>query len=122
DGGVHALFTINGRTGAGGCNIDQPDFAAEVARHNVIFRIPTPAFGAGLIEQISDAAILANQAANGPAKSALGIRGRPILHVSGRTITAQTNNNGNDGTIARFGWKAQNKSLLLFSGEAYNVE
>jgi len=23
---------------------------------------------------------------------------------------------------ARFGWKAQNKSLLLFSGEAYNVE
>jgi CxxC motif-containing protein (DUF1111 family) len=33
-----------------------------------------------------------------------------------------TNNNGNDGTIARFGWKAQNKSLLLFSGEAYNVE
>src|SRR5215472_17382926 len=29
---------------------------------------------------------------------------------------------GNDGTIARFGWKAQNKSLLLFSGEAYNVE
>jgi CxxC motif-containing protein (DUF1111 family) len=30
--------------------------------------------------------------------------------------------NGNDGTIARFGWKAQNKSLLLFSGEAYNVE
>jgi hypothetical protein len=31
------------------------------------------------------------------------------------------NKNGNDGTIARFGWKAQNKSLLIFSGEAYNV-
>jgi CxxC motif-containing protein (DUF1111 family) len=29
---------------------------------------------------------------------------------------------GNDATIARFGWKAQNKSLLLFAGEAYNVE
>ena len=29
---------------------------------------------------------------------------------------------GNDGTVTRFGWKAQNKSLLLFSGEAYNVE
>src|SRR5439155_1736164 len=27
-----------------------------------------------------------------------------------------------DGPIARFGWKAQNKSLLIFSGEAYNVE
>src|SRR5207244_1844925 len=37
-------------------------------------------------------------------------------------ITGQTNKNGNDGTIARFGWKGQNKSLLLFSGEAYNVE
>jgi CxxC motif-containing protein (DUF1111 family) len=32
------------------------------------------------------------------------------------------NRNGNDGTISRFGWKAQNKSLLLFAGEAYNVE
>ena len=41
---------------------------------------------------------------------------------AGNTISGQTNNNGNDGTIARFGWKAQNKSLLLFSGEAYNVE
>jgi len=28
----------------------------------------------------------------------------------------------NDGTIARFGWKAQNKSLLCSLGEAYNVE
>ena len=35
---------------------------------------------------------------------------------------ARPNRNGNDGTITRFGWKAQNKSLLLFSGEAYNVE
>jgi len=32
------------------------------------------------------------------------------------------NHNGNDGTISRFGWKAQNKSLTIFSGEAYNVE
>jgi CxxC motif-containing protein (DUF1111 family) len=37
-------------------------------------------------------------------------------------ISGTHNHNGNDGTIARFGWKAQNKSLLLFSGEAYNVE
>jgi len=28
----------------------------------------------------------------------------------------------NDGTISRFGWKAQNKSLMIFAGEAYNVE
>jgi CxxC motif-containing protein (DUF1111 family) len=32
------------------------------------------------------------------------------------------NRSPNDGTIARFGWKAQNKSLQLFAAEAYNVE
>jgi len=32
------------------------------------------------------------------------------------------NRNGNDSTITRFGWKAQNKSLQLFAAEAYNVE
>jgi len=127
DGGVHALFTITGRTGAnvsppGPCVLAQPDFATQLANHNVIFRIPTPTFGAGLIEQIPDAAIAANQASNTSQKQQLGIKGKPNFHVAGRTITGMTNNNGNDGTIARFGWKAQNKSLLLFSGEAYNVE
>ncbi len=122
DGGVHALFTITGRLGATGCSLAQPDFARQLANHNVIFRIPTPVFGAGLIEAIPDGAILANQAANASAKASLGIRGRANFAVSGRTISGQTNNNGNDGTIARFGWKAQNKSLMLFSGEAYNVE
>jgi len=109
DGGVHALFTIAGRADAPGCALEQPDFDAQLALGNVIFRIPTPVFGAGLIEQIPDRVILANQASNAILKGALGISGR-------------TNRNGNDGTIARFGWKAQNKSLLLFSGEAYNVE
>jgi len=88
---------------------------------NLIFRIPTPLFGAGLIEQIPDSVILANEAANVAAKSQLGIVGRPNRARPGR-VTGETNNNGNDGTIARFGWKAQNQSLLLFSGEAYNVE
>ena len=37
-------------------------------------------------------------------------------------ITPRLNTNGNDGTVTRFGWKAQNKSLLMFAGEAYNVE
>src|SRR5262249_38642148 len=87
-----------------------------------IFRIPTPTFGDGLIEQIPDGALLANLSNTAAARQALGVRGRPNFHVAGRTITGQTNNNGNDGTIARFGWKAQNKSLLVFSGEAYNVE
>jgi CxxC motif-containing protein (DUF1111 family) len=122
DGGVHAIFTITGRLGADGCKIAQPNFASAVASHNAIFRIPTPEFGLGLIEQIPDSAILANQAVNASAKSTFGISGRANFSVSGRTISGQTNNNGNDGTIARFGWKAQNKSLMMFSGEAYNVE
>src|SRR5467141_1151458 len=122
DGGVHALFTITGRTGANGCTLAQPNFNQELQNNNVIFRIPTPVFGAGLIEQIPDSAILANMSSNGNQKGALGIRGHANFDATGRTITGISNNNGNDGTIARFGWKAQNKSLLLFSGEAYNVE
>jgi CxxC motif-containing protein (DUF1111 family) len=124
DGGVTALFTITGRGVAAGtaCHLEQANFAAQMANRNVIFRIPTPVFGAGLIEQIEDSTILQNQAANGAAKRAAGIGGRPNVSVSGRTISGSVNRNGNDGTITRFGWKAQNVSLLLFSGEAYNVE
>jgi len=122
DGGVHDLFTIAGRADAPGCALAQPDFEKELARRNVIFRIPTPVFGAGLIEQIPDKAILANQIDDAPRKKELRIRGRPNIVLAGHAISGQANNNGNDGTVARFGWKAQNKSLLLFSGEAYNVE
>jgi CxxC motif-containing protein (DUF1111 family) len=122
DGGVHDLFTIAGRKDAYGCTLAQPEFERELARQNVIFRIPTPVFGAGLIEQISDQAILANQAKDASMKSSMKIRGRANITLAGRTISGQANNNGNDGTVARFGWKAQNKSLLVFSGEAYNVE
>jgi CxxC motif-containing protein (DUF1111 family) len=109
DGGVHALFTITGRTDAAGCNLTQPDFALAAARNNLVFRIPTPAFGGGLIEAITDGAIRANQQNSLSQKRALGIGGRPNI-------------SGNDGSISRFGWKAQNNSLEMFSGEAYNVE
>jgi CxxC motif-containing protein (DUF1111 family) len=122
DGGVHALFTIAGRSDATGCGLRQPDFAAALASRNVVFRIPTPVFGAGLIEQIPDRTILANLAVDAGAKRALGIRGRGNLVVPSQTISAQPNKSGNDGTLGRFGWKAQNKSLMIFSGEAYNVE
>jgi CxxC motif-containing protein (DUF1111 family) len=122
DGGVYALFVISGRvdpTGdASDCDIQQDDFEAHVARNNVTFRIPTPVFGGGLIEQIPDGAILANRNADLTRKVWLGIAGRPHRILP----SPSPNRNGNDGTIARFGWKAQNKSLLLFAGEAYNVE
>jgi CxxC motif-containing protein (DUF1111 family) len=126
DGGVHDLFTISGMKGAETCKLSQPDFASNKA--NIIFRIPTPVFGAGLIEQIRDRDILNNLAKESPEKQRMQIRGKLNIVVSGNTRTQQTrlagevNNNGNDGTIARFGWKAQNKSLLIFAGEAYNVE
>src|SRR5215831_16414176 len=106
DGGVHDLFTITGRTDAPGCSIAQPDFSSP---SNISFRIPTPTFGAGLIQSITDSAILSNKNANPEAKAAFEISGRE-------------NREGNAGTITRFGWKAQNKSLVIFAAEAYNVE
>jgi len=84
---------------------------------NIVFRIPTPTMGSGLIEAIPDSAILANMTANAAAKSQLGVSGH-ANSIQGGTV----NLSANDGTITRFGWKAQNKSLLMFSGEAYNVE
>jgi CxxC motif-containing protein (DUF1111 family) len=122
DGGVHALFVISGRsdsTGdASGCQIKQENFLTQAQNNNLIFRIPTPTFGGGLLEMIPDSTIVANQAADSSRKAALGIYGRPHRIQ----VTGATNNSGNDGTITRSGWKAQNKSLLVFSGEAYNVE
>ena len=130
DGGVHDLFTISGMKGAEKCGLQVPDFATELGRNNVIFRIPTPVFGGGLIELIPDQAIIdnLNNTADQEEKRRLQIGGRVNVLVAGNTRTEQArtqgqpNRNGNDGTIARFGWKAQNKSLLVFAGEAYNVE
>jgi CxxC motif-containing protein (DUF1111 family) len=111
NGGVEDLFTITGRSDAGTCtsatNLPQPGFAAAVSANNIIFRIPTPTFGSGLIENLDDSTLLINQ-------------GRNLNNNFG--IAGTFNHNGNDGTISRFGWKAQNKSLHIFTGEAYNVE
>lgn len=109
DGGVHDLYTIQGRSDASGCTLAQPDFATALSTNNVIFRIPTPLFGLGLVEATPDSVLQANLAATASARAALKIGG--VFNTS-----------GNDGTITRFGWKAQNKSLLMFVGEAYNVE
>lgn len=124
DGNVHALFVISGRSDAVGCDIAQPNFlpagnplTGQGGNPNIIFRIPTPVFGDGLLEAIPDSAILANMQANTSLKTQLGISGHPNALLSGNV-----NRSGNDGTITRFGWKAQNKSLLLFASEAYNVE
>ena len=107
NGGVEDLFTVSGRADAGTCRLSQPNFAAAAAAHDIIYRIPTPIFGAGLIENLDDSMLLNNQAAN---------------EANSFGISGTFNRSGNDGTIMRFGWKAQNKSLHVFAGEAYNVE
>jgi len=107
DGGVHDLFTVAGRPDAGNCELAQPNFNQAINLGDIIFRIPTPVFGLGFIENLGEDTLINNHSAQ--AGNAFGVSGT-------------FNYNGNDGTIARFGWKAQNKSGLLFSGEAYNVE
>jgi CxxC motif-containing protein (DUF1111 family) len=109
DGHVHQLFTIAGRTDAGGCSLAQPNFAAQIAAKNISLRTPTSLFGLGLVEAVPDLTLRKSFSASSSQRASLGIGGH--FNIS-----------GNDGTITRFGWKAQNKSLLMFAGEAYNVE
>ncbi len=109
DGSVRDIYTIAGRADAPGCVLPQANFSKEVANKNVAFRIPTPTFGGGLIEAVPDDVLMANLDASAKQRHAFGIGGR-------------FNRTANDGTISRFGWKAQNKSLLLFAAESYNVE
>ncbi len=112
DGGVHQLWVVTGiKTDLTltNCSLKQPDFGTEFRNNNLSFRIPLQMFGLGLIESIQDREILGHFNASASQRSLLGISGHP-------------NRSGNDGTITRFGWKAQNKSITMFAGEAYNVE
>ena len=112
DGGVHQLWTVRGSTNdttISGCALNQPDFAGQAKAGNLAFRIPLQMLGLGLIESIQDKEILAHHDSTAELRAELGIGGHP-------------NRSGNDGTITRFGWKAQNKSITIFAGEAYNVE
>ena len=104
-GSVLPLFTVSGRADAYGCALDQPDFGDT---RNLSFRVPTPLYGAGLIDNIPDAAILADQGAQTVEKRALGIGGRPNI--------------GATGVVGKFGWKAQHHSLTSFAVEAYQTE
>jgi hypothetical protein len=112
DGAVHQLWVVTGITNdptISGCSITQPDFATQLQNGNLSFRIPLQLFGLGLIDSIQDSEIMNSFNATASQRAALGINGHP-------------NRNENDGTITRFGWKAQDKSITLFGGEAYNVE
>jgi CxxC motif-containing protein (DUF1111 family) len=104
----HALFTITGRADAGSCDIAQPDFASASQQNDMSFRVPLPVFGDGLIEIIQNKDILANQASVCATEATNGVCGTPSFAP--------------DSSVNRFGWKAQNRSLLIFAGEAYSVE
>jgi Di-haem oxidoreductase, putative peroxidase len=112
DGGVHQLWVVTGITTdptLTNCSLTQPDFASQLKAGNLSFRIPLQMLGLGLIDSIQDREILSHFNATATKRAALGIAGHP-------------NRSANDGTITRFGWKAQNKSLTMFAAEAYNVE
>src|SRR5262249_52797952 len=114
DSQVHALFVITGRSDIPSdanppCTIKQEDFEKELQRDNVIFRIPTPLFGAGMVEGIADGTISDNPLFKDPANADLKIK----LGIRGKL-------NMVNGHVGRFGWKAQHFNLEDFAGEAYN--
>jgi CxxC motif-containing protein (DUF1111 family) len=111
---VHQLFTVVGRTDVGTPNCTNAvlapiDFETEYRRGNTRFPIPLQLFGLGIIDGIRDREIIARHDASASVRQQLGNQG-------------MANRSGNDGTIARFGWKAQNQSIAIFAGEAYNLE
>jgi hypothetical protein len=112
DGSVHQLYVVTGITKdptLTNCSLTQPDFASQLQAGNLSFRIPLQILGLGLIDSIQDREILSHFNATASQRAALDIAGHP-------------NRSANDDTITRFGWKAQNKSITMFAGEAYNVE
>jgi CxxC motif-containing protein (DUF1111 family) len=107
-GFTQELFTITGRSDAGSCDLEQPNFSGAQSANDVIFHTPLPMFGDGLMEIIPEGQILGNQAAECADEAETGICGTVQL--------------ASDTTISRFGWKAQERSALLFSSAAYNIE
>ena len=88
------------------CQVRIPPQANVIAR-----RAPIPVFGAGLVEAIADETILALEDPDD--RDGDGIRGRAArIHdvATGRE------------RIGRFGWKAQQATLLAFAADAYRNE
>jgi CxxC motif-containing protein (DUF1111 family) len=69
-------------------------------------RQTTPLFGLGLIEAIPDATILK------------GVRTRAVEGVLGKASSVKDVASGKT-MVGRFGWKAQQATLLAFAGDAY---
>lgn len=80
-----------------------PDDVTVIAR-----RAPIPLFGAGLVEAIADATILALEDPFDRDRD--GISGRAALIEDAATGAVR---------VGRFGWKAQHATLLAFAADAY---
>jgi CxxC motif-containing protein (DUF1111 family) len=87
----------------------QPVMPADV---NVVARrAPIPLFGAGLIEAIPDETLLANE--DPLDRDRNGVIGRASVVTDVAT---------GERRVGRFGWKAQQATLLAFAGDAYRNE
>jgi len=101
-GTLYHLFSTPPHT----CQVRMPPQVNVIAR-----RVPIPLFGAGLVEAIPDEAILALEDPddlNGD-----GISGRAARVEDPATRRTR---------IGRFGWKAQQATLLAFAADAYRNE
>jgi CxxC motif-containing protein (DUF1111 family) len=87
----------------------QPHIPADA--NNLTHRIPIPLYGAGLVEAIPDSVIRTWE--DPTDQNGDGIRGRAALVIDPATHTMR---------VGRFGWKAQQATLLAFSGEAFRNE
>lgn len=101
-GTLFHLFSVPNHT----CQVHIPAEANVIARRAAI-----PLFGAGLVEAIPDDALLALEDPGD--RDSDGISGR-----AARIQDIATNVE----RIGRFGWKAQQATLLAFSGDAYRNE
>ena len=101
-GTLYPLFSIPNHL----CQVVIPEEANVIAR-----RMPIPLFGDGLIEAISDATILALEDPDD--RNGDGIHGRAARVMDPASRRER---------IGRFGWKAQQATLLSFSGDAYRNE
>jgi CxxC motif-containing protein (DUF1111 family) len=101
-GTLYHLFSIPPHR----CQVQIPPEANVIARRTAI-----PLFGAGLVEAIADETILALEDPDD--RDGDGIRGRAARIADVATRRER---------IGRFGWKAQQATLLAFAGDAYRNE
>jgi len=101
-GSLFQIFSIPTHT----CQPVIPPEANVIAR-----RVPIPLFGAGLVEAIPDEVLLALEDPDDRNRD--GISGRAALIVDIATGHRR---------VGRFGWKAQQASLLAFGADAYRNE